>query len=36
MKQAGLSRDEVARLTGRRNAKDESVFLPPDTRLTAL
>lgn len=32
----GLSRDEVAKLTGRRGAENESVFLPPDTRLRAL
>jgi Zn-dependent peptidase ImmA (M78 family) len=32
----GLSRDEVAKLTGRRGATNESVFLPPDTRLRAL
>lgn len=32
----GLSRDEVARLTGRRHADRESTFLPPDTRLRAL
>ena len=29
----GLSRDEVAQLTGRRGAVNESVFLPPDKRL---
>jgi len=29
----GLSRDEVARLTGRRNAPNDKVFLPPGTRL---
>ena len=33
---AGLSRDEVARLTGRREAAGEVVFLPPETRLRAL
>jgi Zn-dependent peptidase ImmA (M78 family) len=33
---AGLTRDEIARLTGRRNAAAEVVFLPPETRLRAL
>lgn len=33
---AGLTRDEVARLTGRRGAAGEVVFLPPETRLRAL
>lgn len=33
---AGLTRDEVARLTGRREAAGEVVFLPPETRLRAL
>lgn len=33
---AGLTRDEVARLTGRRAATGEVVFLPPETRLRAL
>ncbi len=33
---AGLTRDEVARLTGLRGAAAETVFLPPDTRLRAL
>jgi Zn-dependent peptidase ImmA (M78 family)/transcriptional regulator with XRE-family HTH domain len=32
----GLSRDEVARLTGRRHGADELIFLPPDKRLRAL
>lgn len=32
----GLNRDEVARLTGRRDSATESVFLPPDKRLRAL
>jgi len=33
---AGLSRDEVARLTGRREAAGEVIFLPPEARLRAL
>jgi Zn-dependent peptidase ImmA (M78 family)/plasmid maintenance system antidote protein VapI len=36
MTTAGLSRDEVARLTGRRSGGEEAVFLPPETRLRAL
>jgi Zn-dependent peptidase ImmA (M78 family)/DNA-binding XRE family transcriptional regulator len=36
MSRGGLSRDEVARLTGRRNAGNEQVFLPPETRLRVL
>lgn len=32
----GLTRDEVARLTGRRDAAGEVVFLPPETRLRAV
>lgn len=36
MNRGGLSRDEVARLTGRRGAANESTFLPPETRLRAL
>jgi Zn-dependent peptidase ImmA (M78 family) len=32
----GLSRDEAARLTGRRNAGNETVFLPPEKRLRAV
>lgn len=36
MTRGGLSRDEVARLTGRRNAENENVFLPPETRLRVL
>lgn len=36
MKCGGLSRDEVARLNGRRQAASECTFLPPETRLRAL
>lgn len=32
----GLSRSEVAHLTGRRSADDETVFLPPEKRLRAI
>ncbi len=33
---AGLTRDEIARLTGRRSAAGEVIFLPRETRLRAL
>ena len=36
MERGGLSRKEVAQLTGRRGAANESIFLPPETRLRAL
>jgi len=36
LERGGMNRDEVARLSGRRDSANESVFLPPDNRLRVL